>query len=127
MKKSSFFALIVFVLITAISVCSVFAAGVFSKEESVPCPVCGENMKICCGESAVNGDEALSWNAYCCESCGYFQRGSDCHDESSCNLIKLHDAAHLAGTTERSDTPHDPVAAGDYCEQHRIFECKISH
>ena len=45
MKKSLVCALIVFVLITAISVCSVFAAGVFSKEESVPCLACGETLQ----------------------------------------------------------------------------------
>lgn len=132
MKKSLVCALIVFVLITAISVCSVFAAGVFSKEESVPCLACGENMKLCCGEQAVNGDETLSWNAYYCESCGYFERSFDSHDEKSCKLIKLHDAVHIDAVhiedaTEHSETPHDPVAAGDYCEQHRVFECKIPH
>lgn len=124
MKKSLVCALIVFVLITAISVCSVFAAGVFSKEESIPCLACGENMKLCCGEQAVNGDESLSWNAYYCESCGYFERSFDSHDETSCKLIKLHDAAHIEDTTALSDIPHEPVAAGDYCEQHQVFECE---
>ena len=127
MKKSLVCALIVFVLITAISVCSVFAAGVFSKEESVPCLACGENIKLCCGEQAVNGDETLSWNAYYCESCGYFERSFDSHDEKSCALIKLHDAVHIEDATEHSETPHDPAAAGDYCGQHQVFECRIPH
>lgn len=84
-------------------------------------------MKLCCGEQAVNGDKTLSWNAYYCESCGYFERSFDSHDEKSCELIKLHDAVHIEDATEHSETPHDPAAAGDYCGQHQVFECRIRH
>ena len=84
-------------------------------------------MKLCCGEQAVNGDETLSWSAYYCESCGYFERSFDFHDEKSCKLIKLHDAVHIEDATEHSETPNDPAAAGDYCGQHQVFECRIPH
>lgn len=132
------------------------------------CPTCNKDMMLCCsGSVAVDDNRAsclvldhpsgcetiqdLYWNAYYCNSCGYYQRGyrsdeyhveaywhtkADCYDHAYCSLPRLSDLTNIEekeclSEKNSSNTYSNPIdaaiAASDYCEVHDIFACNIPH
>ena len=94
--------------------------------------------------------------AYVCMDCKYVQYGtandthiesyhhtnctcsSYCMNNAYCYYPKLRDIIvqwetystennELFGSPDMPDKPHDPVAAGDYCEIHDKFACDLDH
>lgn len=92
----------------------------------------------------------LYWNAYICMDCGWYTIGtksddyhveaywhkkdSSCYDNAYCSMQSLDDLravvnakTEVMSVNTAESQEHDPVAAGDYCDVHQVFECKIPH
>lgn len=135
------------------------------------CPNCNTSMTLCCSEQVAEDDyynsclvmghpadcntvQDLYWNAYYCNECGHFQRGTrsddyhieaywhtkaDCYDHTYCSLPRLSDLLRNSENNNPADEEKDStshtyenkyeaaVAAGDYCEICGTFGCRTLH
>ncbi len=132
-RKITVYICLILVVFTAL-IGAIYASGLHSdtdcgKPYESFCPRCNTEMTLCCSTQKCT-DENLCMNAYYCENCGFFERGShtDYHNESHCTLPKLTELV----MSEKNDTSDSlgessAIAAADQCGVCGNFGCEILH
>ena len=85
--------------------------------------------------------QTLCKDGFYCENCEWLRTGvleehhieryyhsscpDDCRNDNYCTLVKFLQIE--TDVQSRPDNPHDPAAAGDYCETHDKFACDLDH